>query len=191
MKIIYNKCIFKRLNTIVSTQNQSTFTFNYESIQKKTQDYWTQQNHRRLYFKENMFSYKHSFAIQAKTHHELMMKTLPLVKSLPSNDIKRNCLSFYATLATNRTICRSLLHKRRRNTLTITDIIGTIVSPRKWGWKAELMTVRKHTITKLPYVNSERSLSKDSEREYWIYSGFCVAVRAGGRSLELSSGSVR
>lgn len=92
----------------------------------------------------------------------MMMNTLPPVKSLPSNDIKKNCLSFYATLATNRTISRSLLHKRKSNTFTITDIIGTIVSPRKWGWKAELMTVRKHAINKLPYVNSERSLSKDT-----------------------------
>lgn len=45
------------------------------------------------------------------------------------------------------------------------------------------MTVRKHAITKLPYVNSERGLSKDREHEYWIYSGSCIAVRAGGRSL--------
>lgn len=57
---------------------------------------------------------------------------------------------------------RLLQHEWECNAFTIIDIIGTIVSSRKQGWKAELMTVCKHIITKLPYVNLERTLSNDT-----------------------------
>lgn len=72
-------------------------------------------------------------------------------------------------------MCRLLRHERDCNAFTIIDIIGTIVTPRKQGWKAELMTVCKHIITKLPYVNLERILSNDTvSMNTGIYPVFCI-----------------
>lgn len=100
-----------------------------------------------------------------------MRRRLPQAKY---NEVMHLKSDFPSQNPNNARMCRSPRHQRERNTFTITDIIGTIVRPRKQGWKAELMTVCKHIITKLPYVNSEKTLSNDSEHEYWIYPVFSI-----------------